>query len=37
MRYIGNTPQLPKNGEIGNIMENLGAVGAQQTVFHHIP
>lgn len=29
MRYIGNTPKLPKSGEIGKIIENLGGVGAQ--------
>ena len=36
MRYIGNTPKLPKNGEIRKIMETLGAVGAQQTLSHRI-
>jgi hypothetical protein len=36
MRYIGNTPRLPKNGEIRKIMETLDAVGAQQTELHLI-
>jgi hypothetical protein len=34
MRYIGNTPQLPKNGEIAKIMASPGVVGAKETNSH---